>query len=433
MKNIILFIACFVSLCSFGNNKKHGIDILSYNVEMHLDTISRKLDIHTDIRIQNTDTTDIVRFLFCDWIKINKAQLNDKSLEYRQGKDTLLIHVDRLRKLNLILDYTLPVDSFKQDKPGKVIALTRAMKWCPFIYDDISELNSKITVPKGYKVYSSGVLLNYNETATSCHYRFQNKINSGFPCFFAPTGYFRETAKTQNGINVKFYFHNPDSTLINPIIKESLLGLDFSTQYIGKYNRPNLTYIELPGFDSSQSLESFVLMGSNFIKYFGLYPDIRFWPTHETIHQWVGAGYFNTISKNTKNRWFIEESLTEYLRYVYVEKTYGTDSLKIEIKKSIDYYNKQIKGTSQDVSISANLPNDITYCIGPLIFHTVRMEMGDENWHKFIQKLYANNYGNVIDYNMFKKLLSKYAGYSIIQKMEDRMNTKGVPKEFCNY
>lgn len=164
-----------------------------------------------------------------------------------------------------------------------------------------------------------------------------------------------------------------------------------------------------------------------------MYPDIRFWPTHETIHQWVGAGYFNTISKNTKNRWFIEESLTEYLRYVYVEKTYGTDSLKIEIKKSIDYYNKQIKGTSQDVSISANLPNDITYCIGPLIFHTVRMEMGDENWHKFIQKLYANNYGNVIDYNMFKKLLSKYAGYSIIQKMEDRMNTKGVPKEFCNY
>lgn len=433
MKNKILLFLFFIPLFLFGKSKKTEIDILSYNVEMKLDTISRKLDIHTNIHIQNTDTTGVIKFLFCDWIKINKAQLNGKNIEYNRGKDTLLVHVDRLRKLNLTLDYTLPVDSFKQDKQEKVISLTRAMKWCPFIYDDISELNSKITVPKGYKVYSSGDLLNYIGSEYACQYKFQNKINLGFSYFFAPVGYYKETTKNQNGINIKFYFHNPDSILANSIIKESLFGLDFSARYISKYNRPNLTYIESPGFDCSQSLESFVLMGSAFVKYFGLYPDIRFWPSHETIHQWIGAGYFNSISKNKKNRWFIEESLTEYLRYVYVEKTYGADSLKTEIKKSIDYYNKQIKGTPQDVSISANLPNDVTYGIGPLILHTVRTEMGDENWHKFIQKLYADNYGKVIDYDVFEKTLSLYANQSIIQKMEDSMNIKGVPKEYSNY
>ena len=125
--------------------------------------------------------------------------------------------------------------------------------------------------------------------------------------------------------------------------------------------------------------------------------------------------------------------MTEYLRYVYVEKTDGADSLKTEIKKSIDYYNKQIKGTPQDVSISANLPNDITYCIGTLILHTVRLEMGDENWHKFIRKLYSDNYGKVIDYDIFKKTLSLYANQSTIQRMEDSMNAKGVPKEYSNY
>ena len=154
MKKTILIPVFFITLCSFGKSKKNEVDIISYNIEMNLDTISQKIDIHTDIRIQNTDTTGILKFLFCDWIKINKAQLNGKNIECHQGKDTLLVHVDRIRKLNLTLDYTLPVDSFKQDKKEKVIALTRAMKWCPFIYDDISELNSKITIPKGYKVYS---------------------------------------------------------------------------------------------------------------------------------------------------------------------------------------------------------------------------------------------------------------------------------------
>jgi len=433
MKTSIFFLFLFISFYSFGNNKIHDVDIISYNIDMKLDTISRKLDIHSDIRIQNKDTISDVKFLFRDWIKIERAKLNGRNLEYHQAKDTLYVHANKLKTLNLTIDYTLPIDSFKLDKKENVIALNRPLKWYPYIYDDISELNSKITVPKGYNVYSSGVLLDYNENNAFCHYRFQNKINSGFPYFFAPKGYYRETTKRQNGINIKFCFHNPDSILTKSIIRESLSGFDFGTLYIGKYNRPNLTYIEYPGFDCSQSLETFVLMGSDFIKYFGLYPSIRFWPSHETIHQWIGAGYFNSFSKRREKMCFMEESLTEYLRYMCVEEVYGTDSLKNEIKRSIDYYNKQIKGTPQDVSISTNLPNDVTYLIGPLILHTVRLEMGDENWHKFIRKLYVDNYGKVIDYNIFKSTLGLYAKLSTIQRMEESMNTKGVPKEYSHY
>jgi hypothetical protein len=427
MRSYILVLVFLSFTFSAYSKVEKRVDVISYNINLKLDTNYRKLDIQANILIKNTDTTGVIKFLFCDWIKIKKAQLNGKNLVYSQSKDTLFLHIDSSPRLNLKLDYSLPIDSFKQDK---VIALTRPMKWCPYIYDDICELNSDIIVPKEYSVYSTGNLLNMNTIENEYHYKFQNRINSGFPIFFAPVGYYKETAKTQNDINIKFYFHNSDSVLTNSIIKESLLGLDFSTKYIGKYKRQNLTYIELPGLDCSQSLETVVLMGSNFIKYFGLYPDIRFWPSHETIHQWIGAGYFNSISKKKKNRWFIEESLTEYLRYVYVEKTYGADSLKNEINRSIDYYNKNRKGTVQDVTISANLPNDITYCIGPLILHNVRLEIGDEKWHKFIKNLYAMYYSKILDYDGFKKKLSEYAKPTVITKMEKSMETKGIPKEF---
>jgi hypothetical protein len=430
MKNLIFVFLFFFTINSWGSNKKKELNIISYDVDIKLDTTLQKIDVSTTISIENSDTTRFVKFLFSDWIKINKMTLNKSRLEYSQKKDTLLVRIGDKRTIKLFLNYSLPIFKFKHDK---IISLKRELKWCPFIYDDLSVISSRISLPKGWTVYSSGSLKNYSKNDTISVYKFQNKINSGFPIIIAPVGYYKEVNVTQNKYNIKYCFHNNDSLLTRSIINETHKGLEFSTEYIGKNKCHYLTYIETPAMDGAQSLETFVLMGTNFIRYFGLYPDIRFWPSHETIHQWVGAGYFNSISKNSRNRWFIEESLTEYLRYIYVKEKYGCDSLNTEIRKSINYYNTNIKGTKEDVTISANLPNDITYCIGPLILHTVRLEMGDEHWHKFIRKLYADNYGKVIDYDVFKKTLSLYANQSIIQKMEDSMNRKGIPQEYSNY
>ena len=64
------------------------------------------------------------------------------------------------------------------------------------------------------------------------------------------------------------------------------------------------------------------------------------------------------------------------------------------------------------------------------MLHTIRLEIGDSKWQSFIRKLYADNYGKVIDYNTFKNTLSLYANPSVIEKMENSMNKKGIPKEY---
>jgi hypothetical protein len=121
------------------------------------------------------------------------------------------------------------------------------------------------------------------------------------------------------------------------------------------------------------------------------------------------------------------------MRYLYLEKTFGQDSLAGQIKHMINVYNSEIKGTDQDVPISVNLPNRVTYCVGPLIFHVVRKEMGEENWHNFIRLLYAKNFGKMIDYNDFRKELSIYANQSVISKMEKSIESKGIPIEISGY
>jgi hypothetical protein len=432
MKNPNLWLFLFIIFSSYNAICKNDPDIISYNIVIKLDTVSRNLEVQTDILIDNPDTSSVLKFLFWESIKINKAQINDKKLDYRYANDTLYLNIGSRKKNVLTLHYSIPIDSLIIFKQYKIIALNRSGWWCPFMKDDLSELHSKITVPKGYKVYSSGELVSYDETSSGNCFRYYNKINSGLPLFIAPEGYYKEVDKKQDHILIKYLFHNPDTVLTNSIIKESLSTIHFCADYIGNYNRPQLTYIEFPGFPSAQGLETFVLMGSDFIKYFGLYPQMRFWVAHETIHQWIGAGYFNAVYKSPQNGRFIEESFTEFVRDIYLEKTFGEDSLAGQIRDRINIYNKEIKGKDQDVPVSVNMPNRVTYVIGSLIFHVVRMEMGEDNWHNFIRSLYAKNYGRMIDYNDFRNELSLFANQSVINKMENNIIMKGIPTEITN-
>jgi hypothetical protein len=430
MRNSIFFLILLIVFSSFYSIGKNEADVISYSIVMKLDTVARKLEVQNVINIENSGSSKICTFLFWNNIKINNAQLNGKNLDYKFDNDTLSVNIGSAKKIKLTLNYTIPIDSLITFHKYGIIALTRGNWWCPFISDDISALHSKITVPGGFIVYSSGELINYSETANGNYFEYYNFINSGLPIIIAPENYYKQVSKKQDNISIKYYFHNPDHALTNSIIDESLATIHFCVNYIGNYNRSQLTYIEYPGFPSAQALETFVMMGSDFIKY---YPQMKYWVAHETIHEWMGAGYFNAMSKSNKYGRFIEESLTEYMRYLYLEKTFGQDSLAGQIKHMINVFNNEIKGTDQDVPILVNLPNRVTYCVGPLIFHVVRKEMGEENWHNFIKSLYSKYYGKMIDYNDFRKELSIFTNQSVISKMEKSIESKGIPIEITGY
>ena len=382
---------------------------------MKLDIGLKRIEIKNILDIEKVDTNRNTNLFLAPYIAIDSVKVKGRKLKFSRVGDTLYLKIDILKRSKLTFWYSIPIDSFMYDK---AIVLTRGMKWCPYLDDNISALNSEVTVPNGYKVYSSGTLNSKSIGEKTVTYKYSNKINSGLPFIIAPIDYYSEITKQQNGFSIKYYFLNKDTSLQKSIITESLSALKFCIDYIGSYKRQQLTYIEVPKFGSAQSLETFILMSSEFIKYFGLYKDMRFWVAHETIHQWIGVGYFNSIYKSSQYGTFIEESLTEYMRYVYLEKTFGQDSLTGQIKYVVNIYNTEIKGTDQDVPISSNKPSRVIYCVAPLIFHVVRMDIGDEKWQAFIRKLYSKYYGRCIDYEDFKKTLGHYATKDVIKKME---------------
>jgi len=396
---------------------------------MKLDTDLRRIAVRSLIDIEKTDTDRNTRLFLSSEIEIDSAKADGRKLDLSRAGDTLFIQTGILQRFKLTFWYSIPTDSFMH---GKAIVLTRGMKWCPYLHDNISELTSEVTVPPGFKVYSSGTFEGIRSRENKLTYKYFNRINSGLPFIIAPVNYYTEITKRQNGFSIMYCFLNNDTLLQKSIVQESLSALNFCTNYIGDYKRRQLTYIEVPEFGSAQSLETFILMSSEFIKYFGLSKTMRFWVAHETIHQWIGTGYFNSIYLSPKYGTFIEEALTEYMRYVYIETTFGADSLAGQIKYVVHIYNTEIKGTDQDIPISLNLPNRVTYCAGPLFFHAVRNEIGDEKWRAFIRKLYSNYYGRGIGYDDFIKTMKRFAGNSVIIKMEENINKTGIPDQFVS-
>ena len=426
MKSIILLLLTLISVTLSARSNRAEYDIRSYDIKLRLDTVSRKLNIENTIHFSNVNSLSSAKVLFWNSLVIDSIIVSKHKIPFERKGDTLIFRSNSSVNEALTFYYRLPIDSVMY---GKAILLTRGMKWCPYIHDNISKLSSEVIVPGNYKVYSSGT----NKDTESRHdcsiYHFYNNINSGLPFIIAPMNYYFETSVFRNDVEIKYVFHNQDTTLQREIIKESLSSYDFCNRYIGKYPRKNLTYIEIPNFGAAQSLESLIIMSSDFVSYFKLYAEMRAWVAHETIHQWIGTGYFNAIHDSSKYGIFIEESFTEYMRFLYIGGKFGNDSITGIVNRNIKIYNDEIKGTDQDEPISDNIPNRVAYCTGPLIFFEVNRQMGEKNWQKFVRTLYSKYCGQVIDYNIFRETLGKFASENVIEQMERNANTKGIPKE----
>lgn len=419
MKSVLIILVYFAFVTTAMANYPED-KIKSYDIKMTFDSTSAKIIVRNTLLVRKPFNQN---FLFSRDIIIDSILAGKYRLKFHRQGDSLILD-SKIANDRMTFYYTFAVDSFLYDK---VILLTRGMKWCPYVHDNISDLYAEVTVPKGYNVFGSSGMTNVDSSGTRVIYRFKNKINSGLGFVIVPVGYYTERTETAQKFRIKYLFRNHDSSLQDEIIHESLAAFSFCNDYIGRYKRNCLLYIEVPGFGAAQCLESMILMGSDFINYYKIYPQMRSWVAHETIHLWIGTGYYNAIFDGGKYGVLMEESLTEYLRFQYIADVAGSDSVATLLQDYSNIYNNEIKGTDQDLPLSSNKPTRVAYCTGPLLFHELKSETGEEKWHKFIRRLYSNNYGHVIDYLVFKKTLAEFCSEKIITQMEFHADQKGIP------
>jgi hypothetical protein len=396
------------------NAQTQGIKINEYKINANLDLSTRQLVIDAQLTIQEKDSSGTIPLLLSDYATIkNVSSTNHEIITVQTSRhDSIsLMLPEQLRKkkkITILFSYVLPVDSFMVKKG--MIVMKRSDRWYPLQIGDLFTSTIRITVPDNQITVSNG---RSNKKVLADH-RSSYVWNTDhekdlFLLIFNPDS-MEYRSEVMSGTRINFYFipGQKDEQNIISLVKNSF---EFFSGLIGMYPNNTFTVIEIPAdWFLGQGLHTLLIYTSELPEYI---PDPANWVPHEVGHQWIGN--IIPVDEHSKGYWFVEESLTEYLRAMFVEHLYGTDSLNKMIKAFyLANYKANVK-KGKDVAVmdvnSVNESLEEAQCIyakGPVILHRIRICMGYDNWNAMIKEIYKNSQITKLTVEDFIKYISKY-------------------------
>ena len=133
---------------------------------------------------------------------------------------------------------------------------------------------------------------------------------------------------------------------------------------------------------------------------------------HEVVHQWFG----NSVTERDFRHLWLSEGFATYLTQLYLEKKYGTDTLKSFLKEAqlqINAFKKRFPKAvlvPQKVSDPNRMLNVYSYQKGAWLLHMVRVRIGLQKFWAVLRAFYrAYRYANA-DTEDFITLLERETG-----------------------
>lgn len=109
---------------------------------------------------------------------------------------------------------------------------------------------------------------------------------------------------------------------------------------------------------------------------------------HETAHQW----WYSLVGNDQVDEPWLDEALTQYVTMLYFEHYYGEDVAQSILEDSFEGWYKSLSQEDQNRAIGlpvASYPESlygpIVYGKGPLFFHAIRLQVGDDIFFKILQ------------------------------------------------
>lgn len=182
--------------------------------------------------------------------------------------------------------------------------------------------------------------------------------------------------------------------LLGPYPFEKLANVQSKTRYGGMENAGNIFYYE-NSVTGQRKIEGLI--------------------AHEIAHQWFG----NSASEKDWHHIWLSEGFATYLAQVYMERTYGSDSLQAAMKRMIpeikEYHLEHPASPVVDTTITqlTRLLSANSYQKGAWVLHMLRKEVGDKVFFEGIRRYYAAYaYSNALT-NDFKVIMEEASGQQL--------------------
>ncbi len=439
MKKLLpIYILIFVLISIEIKAQDSKIKSWDYNINIEFKDTTLYINLH--LKAFKTENWTKNFFLFNRYIKIDKALLNNKPLNYIRSNDTLYFEHSNSDKINFFISYKIPCSLYESSKIIKIfgdsifaypalldsnqVFCERYSKFYPVIYDNFTNYKVKITIPKTYEIYvehkANEKILSKNNIIST--YIF---FDEDFRFFITKANIFQSEKIVQNKETYcKFYFLPKDKRLLsiknntpkyitdlnqidslyNVIANRSALAVKWYQTNLWYKNIDTLPFIETGIFGLAVNMRAFIifdrsLMNMEAIDNYAL--------SHEIGHFWIGYN----VKYLSKGFYFLSESINEYINLLFYESWAGNQAYENAIKDKINlrFSNKPFFTVSFEQVLNqknGDLNFELIYNKGVVFAYKFCKLIGKEKFLKIIRETYqkTDNYITLTDFeNSIKK------------------------------
>ncbi|MDD4491636.1 MAG: hypothetical protein PHV09_03825 [Bacteroidales bacterium] len=422
MKKSIVFFASIIFMCSWTSLKaqKHEIEPWKYNINIELNDST--LLVNLSIKGVRSDNENKDFLLFNRYIKIKEALLDEVPLKYTRSNDTLYIDLSQKKEMTLFMKYEIPCSMTKSSQVVSAYSdsiytypvqfdtsqffFERFNKWYPVLYDNFSDYKVFITVPKTHKVFAYYPEKECKKTDEKFIYSYVC-FDEDFPFLITQSNIFQPKKTIQrNKTYFEFnflprsrrllsvvdkrpvYISDPQQidSLKNVIINHSIDALDWYNTNLWQQQIDTLRFVETGILGLGVCLKSFILIDRSLMN-MEVLDHYAF--SHEIGHLWIGEH----TEYLAKGKFFIGESINEYINLLYYESWAGESAFENAIRDKINmrYSDKPFFTVTFEQVLSqrnGNLQYELIYSKGVVFVHEFRKMIGKEKLLKIIRETY---------------------------------------------
>jgi len=225
-----------------------------------------------------------------------------------------------------------------------------------------------------------------------------------------------------NGLSLYAFLLQGEDELADRYLQTAKGYIDFYSELVGPYPYEKFALVE-NSQQTGYGMPSFTLMGSRIIRFpFILHSSYP----HEILHNWWGNGVFPDMEQGN---W--SEGLTAYLAdHLLLElKGKGTGYRFQEMMKFSNYVNKENDFPLSEFSYRDSMASQaIGYAKLLMVFHMLRIQVGDENFLKSLKRFYAAYKYRYAGYEDLRRVFEKVSDQSLSEFFGQWVHRKGAPK-----
>jgi hypothetical protein len=313
----------------------------------------------------------------------------------------------------------------QQDTAGSIrpegVYLDGGSGWYPLLPgDERITFDLTVRLPGGWDAVSQGTRTRHEATGDGTIVRWV--CDTPQSAIWLLAGRFREYSKQVGDATAMVFFREPDDELANKYLEAAGEYIGMYERLVGEYPYGKFALVE-NFWETGYGMPSFTLLGPRIIRFPFIiessYP-------HEILHNWWGNSVY--IDYGSGN-W--GEGLTAYLsdHLLKEQKGQGASHRQETLQKYADYV---LQGRDIPLTAFRSRHGSVTEAVGYgktlMVFHMLRIVIGDDLFREGLRTFYADNLYRTADWQDLEKSFEQVTGQELGWFFDQWIERTGSPR-----